>query len=298
MSKNASSLSVLLLAGMTFAPLVNAEWVRSEVRDEMRGSVTIVFSQTAKPADGGGPSATLMVMDKKDGKPGVVLHVEDGKVKGCPAPDGSLCSASIKFDDGKVREELFASDDGRQLIPTQVVAFAGSVVRAKQLFVELKVSGVGTRQYKFDSGALDLSIDEGRPLTLLGYQLGKKYPDVGPPLERTKGEGLDACYTGDNLPNVLGPEKMQKSTLCFFDGFFYSAVVIPGTKAGYASGVKYLTSVFGKPDPDGVYPSWPNRGGKLLDTDTRRASYFSIGKTTYTEPFIIADEIISPFVPQ
>lgn len=297
MSNNASSLSATLLAGIMFAPFVNAEWVKSEVKDEMRGSVTMVFSQTAKPMNGGGPNATLMVLDKKDGKPGVVLHLEDGKVKGCPKPDESLCNASIKFDDGKVREELFASDDGRQLIPTQVVAFAGSVARAKQVFVELNVSGIGTRQYKFDSGALDLSIDEGKQLALLGYQLGKRYPDVGPPLQKAKSEGLDVCYVGDNLSGVLGSEKMQKSTLCFFDGFFYSAVVIPGTKAGYNSGAKYLTSVFGKPDPDGIYPSWPNRGGKLLDTDTRRASYFSIGKKSYSEPFIIADEIISPFVP-
>jgi len=275
-----------------------ADWMKSEVKDEMRGRSITVISQTASPNYGAGPKATLTVLDKNDGKPGVVLTLESGRTKGCPGTGGSYCKVNIKFDDGMVSEELFATDDGKRLFPSKVVAFVGTITKSKNLFVEVTLEEYGTLQYKFPVLGLDVSLDRGPVLKILDYKVGEKYAEVGHPLVKSKTEGLDICYVGNDVEGVFGAGRVKTATLCFYDGVFYSAIIIPGTKLAFNSGVKYLNSVFGKPDPDAVYPSWPNDGDKLLKASTKSVAYLTFGKNTYGDPFIISDEIISPLVPE
>ncbi|WP_434606775.1 hypothetical protein J3P80_08895 [Pseudomonas sp. D2-30] len=297
MNRGATLLSVILGLGSMIASLAHAEWMKSEIKDEMRGTSTIVFSQTSSPLAGDGPSVTLMVLDDKDGKPGVVFNLNSGRTEGCPAADNSFCNVNVKFDEGKITEELFATTDGKQLIPSQVVAFAGSVSIAKKLFIEVELQGVGTRQYKFIVGDLDIPVDRTPSVKLLGYELGRKYSDVPSPLKKVKANGLDVCYEGEGLTGLFSAEPVNKATLCFFNGVFYSAVIIPGTKASYVSGEKYLTKIFGKPDPEALYPSWPNKGDNLLNKNTKRAAYFTFSPNSYYDPLVITDEIVSPLVP-
>ena len=295
-------MTIKYVAALVLAPWLassaHAEWQKSEIKDEMRGKTTSVFSVTSSPIAGSGPDVTLMVLDKNDGLPGVVLVVKEGRTEGCPEADGSYCSVNVKFDDGKVREESFSTAEGTHLVPSEVVAFAGTLTKASNLFLEVNLKHYGLLQYKFSVKGLDVLVDRSPKIKVLGFELGEAYPNLDIPLIRSKVSGSDICYAGENVEGVFGPGKAKKVHMCFYDNVFYSAIITPGTKPTYVTGVKYLNSVFGKPDPDSTYPTWPNNGDKVISRSTKRASYLTFGKNRYEDPFIIADEVISPLVPE
>lgn len=275
-----------------------AEWQKSEIKDEMRGKTTSVFSLTSSPISGSGPDITLMVLDKNDGLPGVVFSVKDGRTEGCPTAGDSYCSVNVRFDDGKVLAENFSTAQGTHLVPSEVVAFAGTITKASNLFLEVDLKQYGLLQYKFSVKGLDVLIDRSPKVKVLGLELGEAYPNLDIPLAKSKVNGVDICYTGKNVEGVFGPGKAEQVHMCFYDGVFYSAIVTPGSKPTYVAGVKYLNSVFGKPDPDSIYPSWPNTGDKVIKRSTKSASYLTFEKNRYGDPFILSDEVISPLVPE
>lgn len=275
-----------------------AEWQKSEIKDEMRGKITSVFSLTSSPISGSGPDITLMVLDKNDGLPGVVFSVKDARTEGCPTAGDSYCSVNIRFDDGKVLAENFSTAQGSHLVPSEVVAFAGTITKASNLFLEVNLKQYGLIQYKFSVKGLDVLIDRSPKVKVLGLELGEAYPNLDIPLAKSKVNGVDICYTGKNVEGVFGPGKAEQVHMCFYDGVFYSAIVTPGSKPAYVAGVKYLNSVFGKPDPDSIYPSWPNTGDKVIKRSTKSASYLTFEKNRYGDPFILSDEVISPLVPE
>ncbi|WP_421547355.1 hypothetical protein [Pseudomonas sp. QD4] len=287
---------------LTFAPWLvssaQAEWKKSEIKDEMRSETTTVFRQTEMPISGTGPEVTLMILDKDDGHPGVVLSLDKGKADGCPSLDSSFCKVSVKFDEGKVREENFSTDDGVHLVPTQVVSFAGTVTKAKRLFIEVDVKGYGPLQYKFQIEGLAVRIDRSPRIKIYGYELGESYPNLEISLQQTKSEGLDVCYSGSDVAGVVGDVKVKKINICFYNGVFYTALIIPGTKSSYEAIVKYLKSEFGKPDPDRTYPSWPDDGDKVINRSTKRAAYVTFGKNRFGDFFVISDDIVDPLIPE
>ncbi|NNA99209.1 hypothetical protein [Pseudomonas gessardii] len=295
-------MSIKYFAAFVIAPWLastaQAEWQKSEIKDEMRGKSTSVFSLTSSPISGSGPDVTLMVLDKNDGQPGVVFSVKDGRTEGCPTADSSYCNVNVKFDDGKVLAENFSTAEGTHLVPSEVVAFAGTITKARNLFLEVDLKQYGLLQYKFSVKGLDIFIDRSPKVKVLGFELGEAYPNLDIPLTKSKVNGMDVCYAGENIEGVFGPGKAEKVHMCFYDNVFYSAIVTPGTKPTYVAGVKYLNSVFGKPDPDSIYPSWPNTGDKVIRRSTKRASYLTFEKNKYGLPFIISDEVISPLVPE
>lgn len=294
-------MTVKYIAALVLAPWLassaQAEWHKSEIKDEMRGKVTTVLSQTVSPISGVGPDLALTVLDHRDGKPGVLLRIEEGAVDGCPTTDNSHCEVSIKFDDGDVSKDSFATDDGQSLIPLRMVAFVGTAINAKVLFVEIKIKSFGVRQYKFAVGGLDVSVDRSPALKIFGYELGKSYPDHSLPLKVKRSEGSHVCYEGEGVEGVFGKEKTQQVTMCFYRGVFYSALVTPGSKQSYKEGVKLISAAFGKQEHDSTYPQWPDDGDSVLTKSTKRAAYFSFEKNKYDDPFIISDDVISPLAP-
>lgn len=295
-------MSIKYLAALVIAPWLassaQAEWQKSEIKDEMRGKTTSVFSLTSSPISGSGPDVTLMVLDKNDGLPGVVFLVKNGRAEGCPTADNSYCSVNVRFDDGKVIAENFSTAEGTHLIPSGVVAFAGTITKASNLFLEVDLKQYGLLQYKFSVKGLDVLIDRSPKVNVLGFELGEAYPNLDIPLAKSKVNGADVCYTGKNVEGVFGVGKVEQVHMCFYNSVFYSAIVTPGSKPTYVAGVKYLNSVFGKPAPDSIYPSWPNTGDKVIKRSTKSASYLTFEKGKYGLPFIISDEVISPLVPE
>ncbi|MFJ2456734.1 hypothetical protein ACIOWK_34435 [Pseudomonas protegens] len=293
---------IIGVAALVFAPWLassaHAEWQKSEIKDEMRGKTTSVFSLTASPVSGAGPDVTLMVLDKNDGLPGVVLAVKEGQAEDCPTADSSYCNVSVKFDGGKITEESFSTTEGTHLVPSKVVAFAGTITKANNLFLEVNLKHYGLLQYKFSVKGLEVRVDRSPNVRVLGFELGVEYPNIDIPLTVSRTNGLDICYAGDNVEGVFGPGKTKQVHMCFYGGVLYRVIATPGTKSAYTAGVKYLSSVFGKPDPESIYPSWPDNGDKVIERSTKKASYLTFEKNRYGDPFIISDEVISPLIPE
>lgn len=288
--------AVVLSLALCVSDHAAAEWQESSVKDEMRGKTTAVFVQSVKPINGAGPTIRLTVLDSGDGRPGVVINVEGDVVDKCPAQDSAYCEANVKFDDGEIDDGSFASKDGTSLIPMKVVAFAGTIAASKTLYLELELKKNGRTQYKIDTAGLKVKIAE-TTITVHGFEMGKSYAGEKLGLREKKTAGDRSCYEVVDSGPVMGDSKAKDARLCFFKDVFYSASVTPGSKAAYESGKAYLSSVLGKPDPDGIYPSWPNNGDKVLDKATKSAFYMNIKKNDYASSFLITDDIVDPLVP-
>lgn len=289
-----------LILALGLVPVVaKAEWVKTDVRDEMRGTNTTLYSQEVPPIDGLGPNLTLRVFDKNDGAPGVMLNLSKGAAEGCPVPEPGrqTCDLQARFDEGEVQGISFATKDGKSLMPTGLGAFSGAVLNAKVFYIELPIDGT-RMQYRYDLSGLNVKYNPGPEISILGFVIGNAYSAEKPGLKISRGAGNHVCYSGENLSGAFQGSVVSKATLCFYKDVFYQAIVVPGTKASYASGYKYLTSKFGKPDPEGIYPSWPDDGDKLISRSVREASYFALQKNRYDYPFIITDEAWSLMAPE
>lgn len=287
---------VLLLLGVM--PLVaSAEWAKTAVEDEMRSSSTLMYSQEVEPIRGQGPKLALRVFDKDDGAPTAMLSVGSGRVDGCPEPDLHSCDLQMRFDEGEVKEISFASQDGKNLIPTRVGAFAGAILSSKIFYIEIPVNG-STAQYRYELAGINVKYAPGPNISVMGFELGSAYPGRKPNLEVSRSEGEHICYSGDNVKNAFAGATASKATLCFYKDVFYRALIVPGVKASYKAGYKYLVDRFGKPDPDGIYPSWPNDSDKLIQRSVREAAYFAVEKNRYDYPFIITDEAWDLVIPK
>ncbi|BDM23611.1 hypothetical protein KMS_R33680 [Pseudomonas sp. LRP2-20] len=283
-----------------FVPIMaNAGWMKTDLPDEMRGTSAAMYSQEASPVRGEGPSLDLRVFDKGDGAPGVMLELKSATADDCPSREEGkqTCNLQVRFENGAVQSVSFASKDGKSFIPTSMGAFSGAVINAKFLYVEIPVDKFNL-QYRFDLTGIDVEYKPGPSISILGFEIGSAYPGRKPDLPVSSEARGDICYSGEQLQGVFKGVVVAKATLCFYNDVFYQALVVPGTKASYTAGFKFLTEKFGKTDPDGIYPSWPDEGDKLITRNVREASYFSVGKIRYDYPFIISDEAWSLMVPK
>lgn len=285
-----------VLALSILPSISQAEWVSSEIKDEMRSSSVKVHTINSKPINGSGPSLTLRVIDKGDGDPGAMLDLARARVDDCPERGEKTCDLELKFGDGSVKKIMFATDDGQKFIPTEMGAFFGAVFHGEKLFVEMHVDGY-PYQYHFTLDPLPVQYTPGPEIEVAGFKIGSKYEKDRPDLDRVKSDAGDECFSGKNVKNVIDGATFESVSMCFYKGAFYQAIITPGTKAAYQSGYKKMVKAFGKPDPDGIYPSWPDDKDLMISRNPRSAAYFTVGKGNYNHPFIISDESWTLLVP-
>ncbi|WP_085708267.1 MULTISPECIES: hypothetical protein [unclassified Pseudomonas] len=287
---------ILLSISLFFPAYASAEWQQSSVTDEMREKTTAVFTQVAKPIDGKGPSVEISVIDNADGRPGAVIFLDGGVPDNCPVKDSAYCEINVKLGSGAVEKMRFTPADKSRLIPQKSTAFVGSLKLASTMYVEIDIKNVGPRQYKFQTGGLPVAVDRSPNLTVHGFDLGQEYKGDKPGLTQLRVNGSDICYQVSDGGDSLGNGRFQDARLCFFEDVFYQAILSKGESGSYEAGKKYLISVFGKPDTDSVYPSWPNDGDKVIVKSTKRASYMP-GLKKSDGLFLIYDDIVSSLVP-
>ncbi|HDS1700950.1 hypothetical protein [Pseudomonas sp. BP7] len=289
-------LRAAILLSCVFPISANAGWERSEINDEMRSTSTTMYRQGAVPIGGGGPTLNLIIFDKGDGAPSAMLGLAGASVEGCPKKDMATCDVPVRFDVGAVNEVPFGTRDSRNLVPELSVAFVGSILGSKVMYVELPVLGI-KHQYKYDLSELPVKYDPNPKISILGFELGKSYPvrDLDIPVTREVGDHV--CYAGKSAKNALGDAPAAKVNLCFYRGVFYQAIVTPGSKGSYDAGFRYFNSKFGQPDRDGLMPSWP-KTEKVISKFVVTASYFELKKNDYTREFIVTDEAWRLLIPK
>ncbi len=287
---------VLALFMFLAASSASADWFRSETKDAMRGTSIISYHQTISSLTESRSKLDAVVLENVHGYPAVIFNVSGGRVSGCD-DGGTLCDINVKFDDGSVRSELF-DWDGRSLSPINNVAFVAAMAESKVLFVELNILGEGARQYKVDTSGLSVDVGRGPDVSILGYQLGKKSAALPANMKKYGEEGDRVCFSSENTEGVFGHGKVKSVALCFYRNQLYLALIVPGTKESYVSGINFLNSRFGSYDKTGIYPRWPRGSGKKIETNTKSASYMSAGKSDYSLPFVISDDVLSLLVPE
>lgn len=290
------ALAVGVLVGLT--PMAaSAGWTKTILKDEMRATNTVMYTQEVLPIRGQGPKLILRVFDKNDGAPTAMLDIDSGRADGCPEPALQTCDLQARFDDGEVQGLSFATKDGKSLIPANLGAFSGAVLNATALYIEIPIGG-SFAQYRYDLAGIDVKYTPGPSVSLMGFDLGVAYPEKRPDLKVSRNTGDHVCYTGENVKGVFAGVTVSKASLCFYKNIFYQALVTPGSKNSYIEGYKYFVGRFGKPDPDGIYPTWPADSDKLIKRSVREASYFAVEKNRYDYPFIITDEAWKLMIPK
>lgn len=293
------ALRILGLAIGLIPLMASASWLKTDLQDEMRGTSTVMYSQEVAPIRGEGPKLILRVFDNGDGAPGAMLELESGIADGCPSPEEGrqTCDLQVRFERGSVQAVSFASKEGKSFMPTSMGAFSGAVMNAKFLYVEIPIDKTNV-QYRYDLTGIDAKYTPSPTIALMGFEIGSSYIGQRPNLQISRQDGDEVCYAGKNLAGVFKGVVVEKATLCFYKDVFYEALIVPGSKASYAAGYKLMTEKFGKADPDGIYPSWPDDKDKLINRNVREASFFSLGSIRYDYPFIITDEAWSLMVPK
>lgn len=274
----------------------HAAWVHSEIKDEMRSSSIQMYTQEASPLNGSGPKLTIRVFDKGDGAPSAMLDLSGARVDGCPERGETTCELEVRFGDGGVKKALFSTEDGKQFIPTEMGAFFGAVYHGDKLFVEMHVDGY-PYQYRYTLDSLPTKYDQNPQIEILGFKIGSKYEKERPALENNKVNGDTECFWGENTQDVFKGANVGKVSMCFYKGVFYQAIVTPGNKAAYQAGYNQMMKAFGKPDPDGVYPSWPDDKDLRINRNIRSAAYMTPTKGDYKAPFLISDDSWDLLVP-
>lgn len=286
--------SILVLS--ILPTICQAGWVSSEIKDEMRSSSTQMYTQEASPINGSGPKLTVRVFDKGDGAPSAMLDLSRARVEGCPERGETTCELEVRFGDGTVKKVLFSTEDGKQFIPTEMGAFFGALYHGDKLFVEMHVDGY-PYQYRFTLDRLPTKYDQHPDIEILGFKLGSKYEAERPTLEASKVDGDKECFWGENTQDVFKGTKVEKVSICFYKGVFYQAIITPGNQAAYQAGYSLVVKAFGKPDPDGVYPRWPDDKDLRINRNIRSAAYMAIKKGDYKAPFLITDDSWDLLVP-
>lgn len=293
---NGKKIASILVLNVIFPMYAVAEWVRSVEIDEMRQTETVINSNTVSPLNRARPDLSLHMIDGGGGSHTVIFELERGVVDGCSKDETRLCDLDVRFDEGSVKSLSFASTDGVTFIPTDNGAFAGAVVNASVLYIEVSVGGV-INQYKYDLKGLDVDFSTGPLVTFLGFNLGERYPDKRPTLEVSKTQGNEVCYSGEEVREVLAEAVVKKVTLCFYKDFFYRATIVPGDKKSYDAVYRLMVKYFGKPDPDALYPRWPDDKDKLVGKNVKSAFYLTFDKANYNMGFIVTDDSVDLLVP-
>lgn len=274
----------------------SAGWERVVAKDEMRGKSIVSYTQTVPAITGSTARLQVSVLENANGNPGVIFNVVGAMPQRCD--DGTkLCDVPVKFDKGSVEKELFVID-GSSLTPTHNLAFLAAMIAAKTLFIEVSLADGGRVQYKLDTAGLDLGVEKKPELSLMGFELGGQSATLPDGMKKYSEQGADICYSSENVSGVFGQGSVKSVSLCFYEGVLYLASIVPGSKAAYTEGVKFLDAKFGPYDKSDVYPRWPRDSGKVIDTNTRSATFLSIGKVDYNTSFMISDDVVSRFVPK
>ncbi|MDH0892897.1 MULTISPECIES: hypothetical protein [unclassified Pseudomonas] len=273
-----------------------AEWKRAKLNDEVRNVSSDHYSVQASPINGVGPALAINIFDDKSGSPKATLKTFNASILDCKAEvDVSTCNISYKLDEGKVIDEVFYLVSADMLVPSKTVELAGAIAKSKSLYIEIPTKAGGKLQYKFSTSGLTIEVNRYPKVSISGYTLGERYTDLGTDLALTSQKGNSTCYDIKNPSGVLGAAKVSSATLCFVDQVFYMALVQPGTKKSYDSISSFLDKVFGSRDKDLIYPRWPKDDARV-SLVTRNASYFTFVKNSYTDFFMISDEIESKFL--
>lgn len=279
----------VLAALLVVVTNASAEWVKQDIKDEMRGTTKTAYLVEADPVSGQGPTVSLRVIEEADGKIGVIFSAEKNtKFASC---GDSLCDIEFRFDDSAVQKRLFVSKGGAYRLPVDVASFAGALQLSTHLYIEFYYDLENKYQYMFDIAELPVSVSRVPSIVISGFELGKKYSEDEISLKKYRGGEGESCYSGGDQDRPFGAQKVSKISLCFSSGYFRTALIDPGSKAAYAEGVSFLSKSFGSMDKDSIMPAWPRDDGKLLRMNTKSASYFSSSKKDYTSTFIISDGV-------
>lgn len=278
---------MVFCAALVFAANASAEWSKDIIEDKMRGTSRAVFMTEAKPIEGSGPSVELRMIDESDGRPGIVFTAKDAAFEKCP----SFCDVEFRFDDGKVKRSGFVSNDGRFTIPSETGSFAGAIKLSKELFIELGIAGGTKRQYRFDVSGLPIEVSASPEVNILGYFLGRRYSEAEIKLTKDRETDGVTCYLGGDQEKPFGKQAVSKVSLCFSGGYFRTALITPGNKAAYSEGASFLTKTFGSMDKESIMPRWPKHEWKVIEKETKTATYFSSSKNDYKSLFIISDGV-------
>lgn len=278
---------MVFCVALALSSVASADWHKETIKDEMRGTARAVYLTEARPLDGTSPSIQLRVVEDPDGRHGVIFSPEGAMFETC----SSLCDVEFRFDDGKVRKISFSSKDGRFAVPTESVSFAGAIKLSKYLFIEFALAGGKKAQYKFEVSGLPIDVNVGPEVNVIGYVLGRRYAEDEISLKKYRDANGVACYSGGDNQKPFGTKTVEKVSLCFSGGYFQTALITPGNKSSYAEGVAFLTKTLGPAEKDSFMPRWPDRGDKLIDRQTKNATYFSSSKNDYKSQFILSDGV-------
>ncbi|WP_028694423.1 hypothetical protein [Pseudomonas cremoricolorata] len=284
------------LLALSLLPLAaNAGWSQQQINDPSQPGPSTAYTQPASPIGGHGPELQLMVIDSHDGEPAALLNFADGGPDSCQGGQGTACTAKVRFDQGATTELKFLSDNGRQLAPTDLGAFTGALLHARSLTVEVAFSGKPMR-YRYDLAPLNIEQSRPATVTVMGFDLGRAYPDKKPALSKGKSANGSTCYDGKNVANALAGNTAAAVTLCFYKDVLYSALVTPGSERSYNAAYTYFSERFGEPPADSPVLFWPD-----VDTRINRAQTKVIAFTsedgTFDSPFIITDQRWSLLAP-
>lgn len=277
--------AVVCFAASLCAISASAEWKSNQVQDPSLGASGLVYDTVGKPVGGAGSPVRLLISGS-EGKPRAVFSIEGGKFSGCGE---RLCDVSVRFDEGSAKEISAANPDATTMIPIEVSTFVGATAASKELYVNFAVDGVAT-EYRFDISGLPVDIPATPEVSVLGYEFGRKYAESQISLSKYKESGRDACYEDGN-GKPFGKQSVKRTSICFYEGFPYLAVIKTGSKAADAEGEKFLSSVFGGKSSGPVGVSWPRAEENILSYTTRRASFLPPGSRGEVSTYIITDEV-------
>jgi len=225
-----------------------------------------------------------------------MLDLSGARVDGCPEQGEATCELEVRFGDGAVKKTLFSTEDGKRFIPTEMGAFFGAVYHGDKLFVEMHVDGY-PYQFRYTLDSLPIKYDQRPEIEILGFKIGSRYEKERPSLEKSKVNGDQECFWGENTQDVFRGTTVGNVSMCFYKGVFYQAIITPGNKSSYQAGYSLMMKAFGKPDPDGVYPHWPDDKDLRISRNIRTAAYMTSKKGDYQAPFLISDQSWDLLVP-
>ena len=191
-------------------PLYANEWKYSEVRDEMRDSVTYTASlqsenenQYSAPYDGGSVLDIFLMSD--DGKLSnkVALSLSKGQIV-CQRSD--VCEVNVRFDDGSIEKltTKIASDSYDMLAVFDAPGFVEKIKLSKKIIIEIPVYSEGRSQFKFSPSDLKFQgVADGKPyLSEIGGVNLKNKIDLNGKDVSESSNGL-TCFS-DNVELIKG----------------------------------------------------------------------------------------------
>ncbi|AIR90245.1 hypothetical protein [Pseudomonas cremoricolorata] len=284
------------LLALSLLPLAaDAGWSQNQLNDPSQPGPITFYTQPASPTRGHGPGLELMVIDSHDGEPAALLNFADGGPDSCQGEQGTACTAKVRFDQGATTElKVLGNADGK-LVPADMGAFTGALLHARSLTVEVAFSGKPVH-YRFDLPPLNIEQSRPATVTIIGFDLGRAYPDKKPALNKGKSANGSTCYDGKNVANALAGNTAAAVTLCFYKDVLYSALVTPGSERSYNAAYSYFSERFGEPPADSPVLFWPDVDTRMNRTQTQVIAFIS-EDGTFDSPFIITDRRWSLLAP-